>query len=109
MEEKNSDMLLEKGEGFRKWGFRIFLVGAALLVITIFIISSKSSRYSDLEKILDSIIWVVLSVSFLSTGFNLYFKGLHLIGLGQIAQNTDNIDQIVENTVKEQESEEENN
>ena len=101
--EKNSDMLLEKGSGFRKWGFRLFLAGVVLWVITLIVIWSNAGdlSYIDLDDILENIILIFLSASLFNLGVPIYFVGLHFIGLGQIAKNTDNVDQIVKNTEKE--------
>lgn len=90
-EEKNSDMLLEKGAFFRKWGFRLFLVGVILLVITIIVVLSNQGSYSygSFDFLTHNIVLMLLSICSLNIGLSLYFKGLHYIGLGQIAKNTD--------------------
>ena len=99
---KNSKMLLQKGEKFYAIGkiLCIVLLGAiALLILTLMV----ASLLEGPGAIVDCLTFTVhKSYAFVNTliglaylgclvgaaGPVLYFNGLHLIGLGQIAENT---------------------
>lgn len=84
-------MLLKKGSDFRKWGAGLFVAGILLWVIAILLILGDISDWGGFEFdfILERFVIVFLSTTSFNMGALLYFVGLHFLGLGQIAKNTD--------------------
>lgn len=100
---KNSQMLLAKGEKMEESGkilCKVMIGGAALLLLTLLIatmVEGSSAIVMCLTFTVHksySYVNLLVGVSYLAIlvgafGPSLYFNGLKLIGLGQIAINTD--------------------
>lgn len=98
--EKNSKLVLAKGEAFCEWGkklTKIWLAAWVLLVVVILltiVIDGAMSvpvvlTFTVVEDYAFTIPIVLVSYLGIVFGPILYISGLQLIGLGQIAMNTD--------------------
>ena len=101
--EKNHEMLLEKGQRFYKLGAilcKVLIGSVALLVATLLIavmieggsafimcLTFRVAKIYAFVKVLVGVSYLGILVG--AVGPKLYFNGLHLLGLGQIAKNTD--------------------
>ena len=101
--EKNSQLVLSKGELFCDWGKKLTKVWIAawsllviVILITLLIEDAMSIPIVLTFAVVDDYAFTVpiVLISYLGIilgtfGPVLYISGLHLIGLGQIAMNTD--------------------
>ena len=100
---KRSDLLIEKGEKIYSIGStlcKILLWSVALLFATLLIAAMVEGAYAIIDCLIFNIsssygfVTVIMAACYLgilvgSFGPMLYFNGLNLIGLGQIAKNTE--------------------
>ena len=100
---KNSKMLLQKGEKFYSIGSilcKVWLSAIALLILTLLIASLIEGPSAIVMCLTFTVhksyafVNILIGLAYLgflvgTAGPVLYFNGLNLIGLGQIAENTD--------------------
>ena len=85
------DMLLKKGATMRKLGKWLPLIGLAILIIESIVIAAMGDFSIEyyITGMYGAPIFTVISLASILAGLPLYLAGLHFLGLGQIAKNTD--------------------
>jgi len=93
--EKVSERLLRTGDKFLRNSKWMFWVGVSLIAFVAFLMLVVEWNYSfdTLQEFFGyytfwAIVWYLGAIS-ACTGIVLFFSGLHYMGLGQIAKNTD--------------------